>query len=240
MRGQVTVTTTECQPVAPSGNGESPGCGLRGPGPVGGADAQRVRAGEGVPLGDPLPPGVDAGDRGHSGGAPGPVVDLPFDGVDAAVLGPRRPGDGDRPGLDAGERLGHVDAGERLHRRPLRVAALRPVRPVGGEPGHLEVGDPLGRGDVAEQAGHHQAGGEAVRHRQWLAVHADGEQRVASVQHGLQRCAERHAVGRAGQELVGARQHPARRSSGPSGAPSQRAFPARSPPTWLDTHDSVM
>ena len=46
-------------------------------------------------------------------------------------------------------------------------------------------------GHVAVQAGHDQPGREAVLDRQRLAVHADGHERVAPVEHGVDRASRR-------------------------------------------------
>ena len=92
--GQVTVMTTECQPVAPSGNGSARAsglglaCGVRRAGLEGVVPAGRV------PFEDPLAPGVDRVDRRQSGGLPWPAVDADLDPIDAAVL---RPGDAGDP-----------------------------------------------------------------------------------------------------------------------------------------------
>ena len=75
----------------------------------------------------------------------------------------------------------HVDPGLGLDRPLLRPAALGPVGLELVEPGHLEIDQPLGGGHVAVEPGHHHPHREAVLHRQRLAVHGDGQHRVAVV-----------------------------------------------------------
>src|SRR2546421_5673059 len=70
------------------------GFGLGFAGAVGGAGADGVGAGGGIPVVDPLAPGIDGLFGGQSGGLPWAIVDLDFDGSDAAMLGPGDTGDG--------------------------------------------------------------------------------------------------------------------------------------------------
>ena len=83
--------------------------------------------------------------------------------------------------------------------------------------------------------------GKPCSTRQRRAVHADGEQRVASVHHDLGRRADRHAVvgghAAAGRCRGGCRPRAAGR---PAGRPSHRALLIRSPPTSFETQHSVI
>src|SRR3954454_14177008 len=94
------------------------------------ADFERVRARTGVPLVDPLPPGIHGIDLRQPGLAPGAAIDADLDALDAAVLRPGDAGDGDLAGVDAGEGLRCIDPRHRLDRRLLGPAALDPVRVV--------------------------------------------------------------------------------------------------------------
>ena len=123
----------------------------------------------------------------------------------------------------------------------LRPAALDPVLVEVVEGRQLDLGHPLGGRHVAVEAGHDEAGGEAVLDGQRLAVHADGEHGVAAVHHGLHGGAGGAAVDRAADDLVGAglhaglveqRRRAARRASGRC----RRSWP----PTSLETQVRVM
>ena len=81
----------------------------------------------GVPVPDPLPPGVDAGHRGQRAWCHGAAVHPDLDRVDALVLRPGDAGHRRAARADAAEPLGHVDPGLGLDRRLLRPAALGPV-----------------------------------------------------------------------------------------------------------------
>ncbi len=172
------------------------------------------------------------GHRGQPGLLPGPAVDPDLDGVDAPVRRPGDPGDGGSARLDLLERPGHVDPRERLDRRAGGVAALRPVRLLAGERGQFQVGDPLGPRDVAVQPGDHHPGREPVRDRERLAVHAHRDHGVRVVDDCGHRGADGHALGRGGQDLVGAAAHP-RLAQQPGQAAAQPAGVARQVAAYL-------
>ena len=159
-------------------------------------------AGRGLPLPRPLPPGVDRDLVGQQHGFPGSVVDLHLDGRHPRVLGPRRPADGDVPCGQARAGPGHLDPRGGLDGPELRPSPLGPVRLLVGEPGDLQVDEPLGRRDVAVEPRDDHAHGEAVLEGQGLAVHADGEHRVAVVGEDRQRGGGGEPVGAAGQDHV--------------------------------------
>ena len=113
------------------------------------------------------------------------------------------------PALDLGPVTRHVDAGLGLDRPLLRPAALGPVGLELVEPGHLEIDQPLGGGHVAVEPRHHHPHGEAVLHRQRLAVHGDGQHRVAVV--GERRRAAYRSSSRRGRSAAPRRRRASRR-----------------------------
>ena len=126
--GQVTVMVRVCQPVAPSGAGGAVSVGLGVAVAVGGADADRVVAGRGVPRELPLHPGVVAcAVRPSSASCHSAVVDLHLDLVDAHGRAPRRRRRSAAARRSVWRPTRHVDARLRLDRSLLRPAAGHPV-----------------------------------------------------------------------------------------------------------------
>ena len=200
--GSLTVKSTLCQPVAPSGSTScsTPVC--TWPVLAGRAHPHRVVARLERQRRRPLHPRVDVRHRRQRAGLPGPAVDGDLDALDAGVLLPR---DARRRRPDASPGTSDPDRGTSIREADLDRSLLGPAlaRPVGldlVEAGHLEVDDPLARRDVAVEAGHHRPHREAVLDRQRLAVHRHRQDRVAAVDQRGQR-------GAAGPAVVGGLQH---------------------------------
>ena len=199
--GQATVTTTECQPVAPLGKGSARSSVWVSPSPSVARTSMVWLPGGGVPLVDPLAPGVDRWPRRRARAwCHVAVVDADLDPLDAAVLGPGDAGDGDRAGAELGERRRRVDARHRLDRRLGGPAALDPVRRRSASKVVSSRSTSHLRGrHVAVEAGHDHPHREAVLERQRLAVHPDGEHRVAAVHRDRGRGADGQPVDGAGR-----------------------------------------
>src|ERR671910_626195 len=170
---------------------------------VGSAHLEGVLAGFGVPLVDPLPPGIQGELFREAGLVPGrAAVGRDLDTLDATVGRPGDAADRGLAGRDLCAVLYGVDAGLGLYGALLRPGALDPVRievPVG----ELYLAKPLGRRDVAVEAGDHEAHGVAVLDRELAAVQAEGDQRLAAVKRDVRSEARGEAVHAAAHELLG-------------------------------------
>ena len=156
---------TECQPVAPSGNGAARCWVCVCAGRVGGADFQRVAAGGGLPVQVPLAPGVRIGRGGQPGLPPGAAVHPDLDGGDATCWAQAIPAIVTGPAASRAKGLG-TSMRDAVLTAPCWPSHAGPVGVVRRRTGELDVGHPLGGRDVAVEAGNDHAGREAVHQGQ--------------------------------------------------------------------------
>ena len=218
-------TTTECQPVAPSGNGGARSSGWVAPVPSVALTSRVWR------------PGVASHGQTHwrqvsalcsaasRAGRQGPPSARTSTRRIPRCWAHATPATATCPAGQAGQRPRGVDAGHGLDRRLAGPAAPDPVGVEVAEAGQLQVDQPLGGRHVAVQARDQHPHREPVGERQRLAVHGHGQHGVAAVEHGGGRGADGEPVGRPGHELVGPGSHPGLPSRSASGTPTHRAVP---------------
>ncbi len=158
-----------------------------------------------VPRDAPLHPRV-VGDRGGKLCLlPRAVIDLHLDAGYPDVLLPRHARDDGLAGGHGDARAGHIDTGLQLDGAEFRPAARGPVALGLIEPRDLEIDDPLGGRYVSVEPGYDHPHRKAVLGRKGLAVHADGENRIAIVSERLQWRPRGEPIDRRRQHHVGIR-----------------------------------
>ena len=222
-----TIRTVWC-PVAPSGRGEA-GCAVwMYPVPSVARTATRCSPAPGPPS----PAVHQACDDNGSVKKPGThsppsaatsTAATPSCGAHATPAHHHRAGGNPAPG--------QVDPRLGLDRRRLGPPPRDPIGVEAIPRGQLDLGQPLRRRHVSVQAGNDEPGGKAVFRRERIAVHGQGDHRLASVKDHLGGKAHGEPVHRAAHHLGGAGLSPARSRTSASRTPVHRALPTREPPT---------